>query len=214
MAEEKIRRPIKTKGIKAVDQLGILVLDGSGSMGKQDASGRGTKAEAVGEVVKGLITRLQGSTRSPDFSLSLIAFDDQVELPPRLSPTPVDDIDLNSLNTNPLLGGQTAIGDALEKAGEIAQEFLNLGGELPRKVLIMLMSDGQNVTGKDPLIVSQFLKEHYGEKCKICCVAYGADADQETLKKICSELEDKYFRSIDDPETLRTFFEASMMAVE
>lgn len=218
MSEEKIRKPIPTPSAKTKDELGILVLDGSGSMGDPDREGKGTKAEAVSEAVKGLIERLKTSSRSPDFSLSLIIFDDQVESP-RLSPTPIKDIDVNALNTNPYLGGQTAIGDALEKAGEIADEFLNRGGLLSPSVVIMLMSDGQSNAGKDPLAVSEALKNKFGEKATICCAAYGKDADQDTLKKICSD-SDKDFMSTanmqdtkSEIEALRSFFIKSLMGM-
>lgn len=222
MVEEKIRRPKPVSGVKRVDQLGILVLDGSGSMGNPDPQGR-TKAQAVSEAVLGLIKRLQTSSRSIDYSLSLIAFDDQVE-PPRLLPTPVADIDGDNLNTNPYLGGQTAIGDALEKAGEIAEEFLNRGGELRRSVAIMLMSDGENITGINPLTVAESLKEKFKmfketlekKEGKICCVFYGKENDPgvELLKKICSEPVkpgDETFKTVDDAESLKTFFEKSLM---
>lgn len=105
-------------------------------------------AEAVGKAVQELVGRLQKTSRKQDFWLALIAFDNNVEI--RLQPTPVTDIDVSGMRANPYLGGSTAIGDALYAAGQMADDFLAKKVDLPRSVVIMLMSDGQSNTGRDP----------------------------------------------------------------
>jgi len=210
MAEIREFPPAVTpKAPKSAEQLGILVLDGSGSMNDLDAYGRGTKAEAVAKAVQELIGRLQKSSRKQDFWLALVAFDNNVEV--RLQPTPVVDINVSSLRTNPYLGGTTAIGDALYTAGEMANNFLSEKSDLPRSVIIMLMSDGQNNTGRDPRSVAEDIKNKWkGDKLSMVSVAYGADADKETLMVIVTDKEKDYCET-DKSERLRDFFLESIV---
>jgi len=203
---------VTPKAPKAAEQLGILVLDGSGSMNDPDAYGRGTKAEAVGKAVQELIGRLQKSSRKQDFWLALIAFDNNVEV--RLQPTPVVDIDISHLRSNPYLGGTTAIGDALYTAGEMANDFLTKKSDLPRSVVVMLMSDGQSNTGRDPIsVASDIRKKWSSDKLNTVSVAYGTDADKETLKAIVTDKE-RDFCETDQSEKLRDFFLQSIVRRE
>jgi uncharacterized protein YegL len=221
MAEEKAKeeariteplRPTRTH-ISSMEELGILVLDGSQSMSgaenPEDADSM-TKAEAVGKAVRGLIQRVKDSTRAHEISLAFIAFDNEVQV--RLQPTPVTEIDLEVFNTDPYLGGSTAIGDALYEAGKIADEFLSRVGTLPRMVVLMLMSDGQNMLGRNPLEAANELKGKLGERLIIHCAAYGPDADQGTLKQICTKPDSKNFTLTHDAETLRSAFTGSLLS--
>lgn len=197
---------------KAADLLGILVLDGSSSMNDPDKHGRGTKAEAVGKAVQELIERLKKSTRKQDFWLALVAFDNKVET--RLQPTPVLDIDAQRIMTNPYLGGTTAIGDALDTGAKIAETFLGQKGDLDRSVIIMIMSDGNNNSGKDPMSIADGIKAKYDSKLvEIVSVAYGADADKETLKRLATD-PNRGFCETDEAERLRNFFAASIVEHE
>jgi tetratricopeptide (TPR) repeat protein len=193
---------------RSIEQLGILVLDGSGSMSELDAQGRGTKAQAVGEAVRRLISKLKTSSRRQDFWLALIVFGNDVEV--RLTPTPVTEIDLPSMQTDPYLGGETSIGDALFAAGNMAEEFLAEEKDLPRSVVIMLMSNSQNNRGRDLLVVAGEIGGKVGDKVNIVSAAYGKDADKDTLSKIPKDPENG-FRSTDSAEELRSFFEASIV---
>lgn len=195
----------------SIEQLGILVLDGSESMSERDAHGRGTKAQAVGEAARKFIETLQKSSRRQDFWIALIAFDNNVEV--RLLPTPVTKIELSSIKTDPYLGGSTAIGDALFTAGNMAEEFITSETDLPRSVVIMLMSDGQNNTGREPLTIAQDIKTRLSGKVNMVSVAYGETADKETLLRIASDPE-RGFCFTDSAEELRSFFEASILERE
>ena len=62
---------------KAFEQLGILVLDGSGSMAEQGISDQ-SKAEEVNQAVRGLISRLRNSRRRENFYLAVVTYDDKV----------------------------------------------------------------------------------------------------------------------------------------
>ena len=214
--EEKSKKVAPSDG-KVIEQLGILVLDGSGSMGELGVT-REPKATEVQRAVRDLVERkLKGSTRRDDFWLSIIAFDEDVEV--RMEPTPVVEIEDGAVDYNPIHkhGGLTYIGEALNKAREIAEDFFeNEEKEYPRSVRIILMSDGCNTPKTmDPIEVAEnikALKVQKGKDIEIFTVGYGRSGDthldEETLKDIATEGIDTY-KNTTDPEELREFFEAS-----
>src|SRR5262245_29770009 len=106
---------------KRFEQLGILVLDGSPSMQAPGETGA-SKAEEVSGAVRDLISRLRNSRLKTNFLLSVLSYDQRVI--GRLAPTPLAEID-ESIDFDPLSGhaNGTAIGDALETAGQVAQSF-------------------------------------------------------------------------------------------
>lgn len=196
---------------KAFEQLGILVLDGSGSMGTSGETGQ-SKADEVNNSVRGLISRLKISRLKENFYLSILTYDSRVDKQ-LLKPTPITQIDeMNDYNPLSGNGGETAIGDALEAAGNIAEEFLVGQADFPRSVVIVLMTDGQNNCGKDPVDAANKIKNS-GKRITICAAGYGKseEIDALTLQKIVSE-GSGYIRAY-DPEALRKFFEASVSKV-
>ncbi len=205
--EEKMEPP---KQIKRFEQLCILVLDGSGSMGLAGESGQ-AKAEEVKIAVQGLISTLKGSRAKDNFYLSIVTYDDKVNKN-RLKPTPVTQVDIledyNPLNGH---GGETAIGDALEAAGSIAEEFLVGQQNVPRTSVIVLMTDGQSNCGKDPFEVANTIKTT-GKRITICAAGYGKEeVDEGILKMIVNEGKFKRTRSA---EELRKFFEESSQTIK
>jgi len=206
--EEKIGLITETK---AFEQLGILALDGSASMITHGETGQ-RKADEVNIAVQGLIARLKASNRKENFYLSIVTYDHNVDNQ-RLKPTVVDEID-DMADYNPLNGhgGDTAIGDALEAANDIAEDFLAEQTDFPRSVVIILMTDGQNNFGKDPIEVANKIKDS-GKRIFINSAGYGKgeDVDALTLQKIASE-SGGYIRAY-DPEKLRKFFEASVSKI-
>ena len=154
------------KDSKLFEQLGILVLDGSGSMNDEGETGQ-TKAQEVNHAVRGLAARLKVSRRAKNFKLALISYDVRVEKN-RLQPTDLESVDDNG-DYNPTTGhgGGTAIGDALQAAYEVAEDFLSGQTEFPRSVVIVLLSDGQNNSGQDPIAVADKIKNRQ-KKIAIC----------------------------------------------
>ena len=61
-------------GTQTSKQLGILILDGSGSMEDEITLNR-TKAQDVDDAVKELIDTLKNSTNNANFYLAAVAFD-------------------------------------------------------------------------------------------------------------------------------------------
>ena len=193
---------------KRFEQLGILVLDGSPSMQTAGETGA-SKAEEVAAAVRDLISRLRNPRMSGNFLLSIVSYDEHVR--GRLAPTPVPEID-DIGDCNPLSGHSsgTAIGDALEAAGHVAQDFLANQNSIPRSAVIVLMTDGQNTTGKDPFTVAESIKNS-GQRITICAAGYGKDIDEMMLKSLVST--PNGYKQTDNTEELRQFFEASISVV-
>lgn len=213
--EKKLGTIIETKGF---EQLGILVLDGSGSMEDIGETGS-SKAIEVNFAVQGFISRLRKSTNFQNFYLAMIIYDDHVEK--RFGPKPVSQMTREDemADYNPLAshGGETAIGDALEYAGNIAVEFLEEKTSFPRSAVIILMTDGCNTPGyKDPEEAANKIKNN-GKDNKIFIAGYGKsdEIDSLTMQKIVSgqksikKSEKGYVRAY-DPEQLRDFLTQSM----
>jgi hypothetical protein len=93
---------------KTFHQLGILVLDGSGSM---SAKGRQnlTKAEEVELSMKEMLSRFDASRVKENFSFACIKFDHEATV--TLNPTPFSELDYYNEDFNPSngKGGGTAI---------------------------------------------------------------------------------------------------------
>jgi uncharacterized protein YegL len=171
-----------------------------------------TKAGEVNIAVQGLMARLRISRLRENFYLAIITYDDQVNSS-RLPPTPVTQVDPTS-DYNPLHGhgNETAIGDALNAAASVAFQFLSEQQSFPRSVVIVLMTDGQNNCGQDPVEVANKIKNS-GKRITICAAGYGKgdDVDALTLQKLVTD-GNGYVRAY-DPEVLRKFFEASISRV-
>ncbi len=193
---------------KRFEQLGILVLDGSPSMQVPGETGV-PKTEEVASAVRDLILRMRNSRLRSNFFLSILSYDEKVR--GRLPPTPVSEIDETADYSNNFEHGNgTAMGDALEAAGKVAAEFLSNQGAIPRSAVIVLMTDGQNTTGKDPVMVANAIKNS-GQRISICAAGYGKDIDEAGLRKLVSTANS--YKHTYNIEELRQFFEASISVV-
>jgi Mg-chelatase subunit ChlD len=193
---------------KTFEQLGLLVLDGSGSMTTAGSTNM-SKADEVNVAVRDLIARLRESRYRENFLLGVITYDDQPKAD-RVPPTPVTQLD-HTADYNPLTGhgGETAIGAALESAYRVAKKFLDGQAEAPRSVVIVVMSDGRNTTGPSPIQVADRIKAD-GARITICAAGYGkgTDLDEQTLKSIVSS--PTGYKHTYNTEDLRQFFMASI----
>ncbi len=193
---------------KAFEQLGLLVLDGSGSMTHEGVT-KMPKADEVNVAVRGLIARLKISRHRDNFLLGVVSYDGSANAD-RVPPTPVSKLD-DTADYNPLHGhgGETAIGAALKAAHNVAQSFLSGQGDFPRSVVMVVMSDGQNTTGPSPIEAATEIRNS-GERITICAAGYGksGDLDEQTLRSIVSS-PTGYKHTYNDEE-LRQFFEASI----
>ncbi|MFZ1472275.1 MAG: vWA domain-containing protein [Anaerolineae bacterium] len=189
-------------GQTTLEQLALFVLDRSGSMGMDEPAISGLKKyEAVRKHVldpdekEGCIAKLRAGGLKEGMYVGVIAFDDKVD-PPLLLPTKVVAITESMLDPDRFTPrGETAIGLALNEAHKMARDFLAQADPLvQRLVTILLMSDGRNTSGPDPVTSAAEIKntarsvEAYGGRPEIviAAAAYGPDADEVVLRQIAT----------------------------
>ncbi len=197
-------------------QLGILVLDGSGSM---SASGRQglTKAQEVEMGMKEMFSRFDASRVKNNFSFACVKFDTTATT--SLNQTPFKDLDYFNEDFNPLngKGGGTHIFDGLKEAKLIADDFLNNAPKdgVKHSVIILLMSDGMCFEPDNTKSVANDIKTN--DSINIAC-AYLAevgsnDSEANETKNLMQDVATNpvsYYATVYDGETLRKFFEQSI----
>ena len=215
--EISIKRPKGIKTSKAFDQLGILVLDGSGSMSEQTAL-HISKADAVTQAVNELFSRCKQSRNRNNFSFAIVNYDHRSIV--KMKPTPVKDVDDHG-DYNPMdgLGGATYISKGLEDAENIAKEFLSQSqdGGLKRSVVIVVMTNGVDMTEAETTSVANRLKKMNNVFVSGCFFeTLGADSKDmhkcaDYVKTLCTD--ETKFSMVSTADALRNFFEASMSNV-
>ena len=193
-------------------QLGILVLEGSGSMSNQ-VEGKRTKAQTVDQAVKDLLNRLIMSKNNQDFSMSLVSFDEHCRihtLPTRVVDKKGRKIDADA-NYDPTKGhgGGSDIAQALKEAHVLAEEFLSRAKAegVPRSVVIVLLSNGVSQT--DPLSVASYIKEN--PNITLCSSLFTSKEDTQPAIEMAREIlaqiatSPEHYLEVHDGETLRDF---------
>ncbi len=161
-------------------QLGILVLDGSGSMVTvtQELI---TKAEAVSNSVSEFFETMKSSSISNHFCFAVIDFDEESYL--RLGITETEDINAYD-DYNPVreAGKRTYLYTGLEETEKIADEFLNAGDKDTRSVVVVVMTDGLDMNEEKAKTTANRMKEKYGNKLKITASCFGTRDLKESDK--------------------------------
>ncbi len=215
---EPSKKIIAFSQAKTFNQLGILVLDGSGSM-KVKSKGFKTLAEHVETAVTQFVDWFKTySSIKSNISLAIVTFDDIAK--EHTSITPIVDMD-SSRSFNPILehGNGTEITHALEEAYRIAQQHLNHpeAANIPHSVVILLMSDGLTNRAEQAIQTAEEIKQN--PKITICSTYFEnphPTAEEfkneaiNVLKGIASGPE--YYRDTADAEELRQFFISSVSA--
>jgi uncharacterized protein YegL len=202
---------------KTFAQLGVLVVDGSGSMKGPGGVGL-TKAQATNNAVRELFTRFKRSKNAKNFAFSVVTFDHKAKV--RMQPTPALDLNDND-DYNPLAGhgGETSIHAALEEAEKVAATFLAAApdGGVPHSAVILVMSDGEC---DDPVrtraVADRIKNGPQGQQTKIACAFFstigaGTAKGEGLLKEIASDPVMGY-KTVYGAEDLRDFFTASISA--
>ena len=192
-------------------QLGVLVLDGSGSMA-DPARDRISKAQSVNVAVREMLTRFSVSSRRRNFSFAVVAFDEQASV--HTPATPVEEINDNA-GYDPMQGhgGGTDIGAGLREAQRIAEDFLRTApGDIPASVVIVVMSDGLDFQPAATLRTAEEIKAN--PRITICTTYFGEvgavqPEAQEHLRTLATDPVNG-FKTVYDAESLRKFFEASV----
>lgn len=209
-----MRRPPRMSQPATFRQLGILVLDGSGSMGEFTAQ-RITKAEAVSSAVNDLFSRFKQSRMKSNFAFAIVNYDHRAKV--RMQATETKDLDDHG-DYDPMqgLGGGTHIAEGLKAAQSIAKDFLKDEKEdgLAHSVVIIVMTDGVDESENQTIVQAKALKAM--PKVRICgCFleTLGADVDAmqecaDYVKSLCSD--EQSFTNVSNADDLRKFFIASM----
>jgi Ca-activated chloride channel family protein len=175
----------------------VLVIDDSGSMQATDYTP--TRLEAAKSSAKILIQSLK-----PQDDIGIVIFESGATTASYL--TPFKDRALDKLASIKQKDGQTAIGDGLSLAVDMATSIPN------KKKVVILLSDGVNNAGViSPAEAVQFAKSN---KVQVYTVGMGSDEpvvlgydwfgnpqyaqlDEATLMGIAEETGGKYFKSVD-----------------
>nr|WP_319570083.1 vWA domain-containing protein [uncultured Draconibacterium sp.] len=195
-------------------QLGIFVMDGSGSMNEL-TNGNIKKKDAVNMAIRDLLTRFKVSRKKNNFSFSVVAFDFTASI--QTATTPLKNIDENG-NYDPMInhGSGTYIHSGLEEAQKLAKDFLtNPTSGVPHSVIILLLSDGECHQPDRTREIAKSIKKI--EKITICTTFFSRTGEnntvaEELMKEIASDPIIGFKRTY-DPETLRNFFESSISRV-
>jgi Mg-chelatase subunit ChlD len=199
---------------KSFHQLGILLLDGSGSMRSKE--GTKTLASLVDEAVREFLADFKKSSIANNFSIAVVTFDDDAGV--LMGITDLGQID-TSRSFNPIdkHGGGTDIGNALSTAERIALDHLNKHDDdgLPRGVTMIVMSDGMCQHADKTLEVSKHI---LGNKdIPIATTLFAANTQQNDQEGIAATSLLKkmvgnggLYKTTYHKDELRKFFTSSM----
>ncbi len=211
--EERLRMISRRISVRkaAFTNLVVFLLDRSASMGEETGVDGKTKWEHLVWLVERLLERLGSSgTMASAFKAAFIWFNHEASVVERdgrrIFPVQGEEgvnealeVFRGSLDAyRPM--GKTAIGDALDAAYRLIEEYVG-GGEdkgKPKYITVFLFSDGREVVRDNAYVLekAQRLKEYLSvmslsggevESGSIAAVALGEDADEKLLREIAME---------------------------
>ena len=208
--------------LKTFHQLGILVLDGSGSM-TLEGNNKISLADQVNRAVREFLGEFKNiSSQVVNISIAVISFDETATL--HTPPTPLETInDLADYTPTEGHGGKTNIGVALEMAEQVAIRHLQGpdAGNIPCMVSIILMSDGMCLNPDYTRLVTDRIKSSAFQKkgdLTLCTTFFKSNQlqkdEEEQAKNLLMEIasEPKLFIVSYNYDYLRKFFVGSMTA--
>lgn len=202
-------------GSLAYKQLGILLLDGSGSM-RMKTPELITKAEAVSKAVSEFFDMMKQSSISNHFCFAIVNFASKSKK--LLDVTEISQLDTDA-NYNPIkkeTGEETYLYMGLEESKKIIESFMKTKDDCMRSVVLVIMTDGLDMNERMAKTTMRQLKETYGEKLKVTASYFETmglkDTDQKKIMDFLGEMvtDPSDCRTITSGEELRTFFIASV----
>ena len=195
-------------------QLGIFVIDGSGSMNEKITMNM-TRSEAVDIALKATFIKFKVSRKKECFSFSVVAFGDYsqqvLSIQKAENCTPNDDYSPVHFFNNGLGSNSTNIYTGLSKAYEIAKKFLdNKTSKILHKVAIVVLSDGMCHNSSETRAIADKIKQIQDIEI-YCCHLQGGLPDnnaQILLKNVASSLDN--YKTVTDENTIRNFFVSSI----
>lgn len=198
-------------------QLGILVLDGSGSM-QATGDGNISLADSVNRAVREFLGFFKNSSIANNFSFAVITFDNNAKVHTPITELPkVDDFgDYNPMKGH---GGGTFIAGALTEAEKLASQFLNSpeASSIPHDVRIIIMSDGLCQAPDVTKEVAAKLKQN--DKIMICSSLFTqpvkvGETETSEAKTVLADIASaaNLYKTTYKETDLRQFFISSMSA--
>lgn len=198
-------------------QLGILILDGSGSMATI-GDGNISLADNVNRAVREFLGYFKGSSIANNFSIAVITFDNNAAVhTPITELTAIDDFaDYNPMNGH---GGGTFIGGALELGEQLSTQFLNSpdAKSIPHDVRFIVMSDGLCLAPEQTKLIADKLKNN--DRIMICSSLFTdrnkiANEDVKEAKSVLADIASatNLYKTAYGETDLRQFFISSMSA--
>ncbi|MDY0217650.1 MAG: VWA domain-containing protein [Bacteroidales bacterium] len=196
-------------------QLGILVLDGSGSMKEGLSARKINLAQEVSTAVKDTFTLFKTSSNRNNFSFAVVYYDNTAKIELDITPAPKVD-DMRAYDPTVGMSGTTSIAEGLKLAKQISDKHLSgqEDGGIPKSVVIVILSDGLDMTEQETLSIANTLKSN--DKITITSCFFetlGGDRDgmneaANFLKKLCTS--EQHFNIVFDAEKVKNFFVASV----
>jgi uncharacterized protein YegL len=207
----------EVKSPRTFHQLGILLLDGSGSMSTL-GDGQISLADHVNRAVRDFLGYFKNSSVAENISIAVITFDHTANIHTDITElNKIDDFaDYNPLNGH---GGGTYIGGALVKAAELAERFLNNpeAASIPYDVRIIVMSDGLCQEPEQTKQIADQLKQN--NKIMLCSslftpISKVGETDFTEAKTVLSDIATaiNLYKTTYKETDLRQFFITSMSA--
>lgn len=195
-------------------QLGILILDGSGSM-ENKTQELISKNAAVGKSVTELFQIFKTSTRKHRYCFAVVDFDEIAHR--KLDITEINDINiLDDFKPIQRKDKCTYLYTGLEEAEKIADKFLNTDDKY-RSVVMVIMTDGLDMNMEKAKSTASRLKEKYGGKIKItasCFIARDlSDNDKQKVMEFLRTIvtsEEELCMETATAQELRDFFYKSV----
>ncbi|MCB0537155.1 MAG: VWA domain-containing protein [Bacteroidetes bacterium] len=198
-------------------QLGVFVLDGSGSMELDAQMGNLPKADALNMAVKETFTRFRESSKAKSFYFSIAYFGGDAKNGMPL--TNGKDLDIFG-DYNPLGkvdNRDTKIGLGLDKAKDMVQEFLAKEAveNIPHSAVIVILSDGMSEVEHTKKIASELKAMYPKDKFTLCATLlegkeYGTGTPEfEAAKSLLMEIVShptECFSVTCNKNTIRDFF--------
>lgn len=176
------QKEISYSKIKSDKPVLLIILDGSGSMGEKDSSGK-IKMNAAKESLRDILNKVD----TKKVNISLMAFNHGCGSTKLLVP-PTDNIN-QVINTADKIEpeNKTPLAYSLKKAGDFIKA-------VHQPVKIILITDGIETCNGDPVYQARMLKQKYGADIQLYVIGYGVDTfTKKSLEKIAKAANGEYF---------------------
>lgn len=164
----------------------MVILDGSGSMNEKDRFGL-VKIDAAKDIIKDISSKLDpAKTNAGLVNFSSGCYSSKLLVEP--SNNNFDKLVQRTQTMN--AGGKTPLAAAIRKTGNIMQD-------IDKNINIVILSDGEESCGGNPVYEAQRLKNIFGDRLNIFVIGYSVDSTIEYQLKQLTAGKGVYFKAED-----------------